>query len=221
MQSFLIVSKNSNDQEEQVKKICADFVIDPLDITLAQEKKEGTLGIEDVRNFQKQMYLSPIRGTTKAMVMYHSQNLTTEAQNALLKVLEEPPNNTIIILTTTSRDALLPTVLSRCHIITIDNKETQDAENASDKLILELATAGTMKRLKIAQDLSIAKEEAVKTIEQLLLGYHKKLQEPSNQRINEIATNAKIITSLQKTHTILSTTNTNLRLAVENLLLSL
>lgn len=75
----------------------------------------GTVSIEMVRSVQKFLQLkttgtNPVR---RIVFIEHADGLTKEAQNALLKLLEEPPADTIIILTAQSKRALLPTILSR------------------------------------------------------------------------------------------------------------
>lgn len=75
----------------------------------------GSIGIDDIR--QAQVYLKlkmpgqqPVR---RIIIIENAQTMTHEAQNALLKTLEEPPHDTRIILTMTLRSAVLPTVYSR------------------------------------------------------------------------------------------------------------
>ena len=58
-------------------------------------------------------------GIRRVIVIEDGQSMTAEAQNALLKTLEEPPEGTMLILTATSERQLLPTVLSRLQIITL------------------------------------------------------------------------------------------------------
>jgi len=80
-----------------------------------------SISIETIRQLQKFLQLKtlgkhPLR---RAIVIEHAQALTTEAQNAYLKLLEEPPADTIMILTANSPHALLPTILSRLQTVTI------------------------------------------------------------------------------------------------------
>jgi len=58
-------------------------------------------------------------GISRIIVIEDGQSMTTEAQNALLKTLEEPPVGTVIIITATSERQLLPTVVSRLQILTL------------------------------------------------------------------------------------------------------
>jgi len=98
----------------------------------------SSISIETIRELQKFLQLKtigkePIR---RAVIIEHAQSLTTEAQNAYLKLLEEPPSDTVMLLTVNSPRALLPTILSRIPIITVHApNETQLAAllRASDK----------------------------------------------------------------------------------------
>lgn len=88
--------------------------------------------INAVRGWQKKL---SFKGP-KAGIVLEADKLSVPAQNALLKILEEPPSNTIIILTAYSQFALLPTIVSRCQIIRFQ-QELEDSELISwrDKLI--------------------------------------------------------------------------------------
>ncbi len=81
----------------------------------------GTVSIEMVRGIQKFLQLkttgtNPIR---RIVCLEHADGLTKEAQNALLKLLEEPPADTVIILAVQSKRALLPTILSRVQTLQV------------------------------------------------------------------------------------------------------
>ena len=83
----------------------------PHDTVTLDGKTNG--GIKDVRQFIAQLQLSPQFGTCRLGVIAASGNLTLEAQNALLKLLEEPPRLVKILLFADSQADLLPTILSR------------------------------------------------------------------------------------------------------------
>jgi DNA polymerase III subunit delta' len=88
-------------------------------ILAAPDRK--TISIEDVRELQKFMQLKTIGKSRirRAVIIEQAEHLTTEAQNALLKLLEEPPADTIIILTASHVRALLPTIRSRIQLINL------------------------------------------------------------------------------------------------------
>lgn len=69
---------------------------------------------EDVKDLLSNIYLSPIESDKKVFIFNKFSTATPQAQNKLLKILEEPPANTFIILNVTNVTKVLPTVLSRC-----------------------------------------------------------------------------------------------------------
>ena len=173
MQSVLIASKNKEKGVTKAFDICRELKIEELDIT--REEFEKTAGIEDVRNIHKKIFLKPIRGRSKAVILASPNGFTIEAQIALLKILEEPPENTIIILVVQSTN-LLPTVLSRCKIIELKSEIKIEEQDLGDFLeILNLDRAG--KRLKIAQDFGKTRDEGALWLEKMILGGRKKLLE--------------------------------------------
>lgn len=79
------------------------------------------IGIDEIRHIQGFLKLKTTGGQPirRAVIVENSQTMTVEAQNAFLKILEEPPKDTIIILTVKDEKTLLPTVTSRCQIIRV------------------------------------------------------------------------------------------------------
>ncbi|HSX31943.1 MAG TPA: AAA family ATPase [Candidatus Saccharimonadales bacterium] len=87
-----------------------------------------SISIESIRDVQRFLQLKTAGSNTyrRAVLIEHADALTTEAQNAYLKLLEEPPADTIMILTVSSPRALLPTIRSRLQTITVHKpNETQ------------------------------------------------------------------------------------------------
>jgi len=70
--------------------------------------------VEQVRSLQERLSLRSLEGGYKAAILPCAEKMNPQAQNALLKTLEEPPARTLLILLVTSLDKLLPTILSRC-----------------------------------------------------------------------------------------------------------
>lgn len=88
---------------------------------LIQPDEKHTVSIDAIREAIRFTTLktSTKSGISRVIVIENSQNMTVEAQNALLKTLEEPPSGTMIILTAPGERQLLPTVLSRLQIVTL------------------------------------------------------------------------------------------------------
>jgi len=81
-----------------------------------------SISIEAIRQLQKFLLLKTIgeRPIRRIAVIEQAELLTTEAQNAFLKLLEEPPADTIVMLTARSPHGLLPTIMSRVQHIAIN-----------------------------------------------------------------------------------------------------
>ncbi|AKL93591.1 DNA polymerase III subunit delta' [Clostridium aceticum] len=77
-------------------------------------EEETSIKIEVVRNLQKNLQMKPYEGSRKVYIICDADKMTLQAQNALLKTLEEPPEYVTIILLTANSNSLLPTVTSRC-----------------------------------------------------------------------------------------------------------
>ena len=78
-----------------------------------------SIGIKAVQELVVSLSIST--SSPRIIWIEEAQTLTTEASNALLKVLEEPPSNTDIYLTCPSAEALLPTIQSRCQVISLND----------------------------------------------------------------------------------------------------
>ena len=77
---------------------------------------EDSIKIGQIRDLQRQLSLKPYSGKYKTAIILEAHLMTIQAQNALLKTLEEPSGNAILILTSPSEYLLLPTIVSRCQI---------------------------------------------------------------------------------------------------------
>lgn len=87
--------------------------------TLLPEGKSKTIGVDQVRVIKSAAYISPHESQRKVFFIPEAQKLRTEAQNALLKVIEEPPESAYFIFTAPSRSNLLETVCSRLTIFSM------------------------------------------------------------------------------------------------------
>lgn len=89
------------------------------------------ISIDSVRELEKFLSLKVPRDKTynRAIVIEDADTLTHEAQNALLKTLEEPPQKTILILTASHLESLLPTIISRVQAISVQKPVKSDLNN--------------------------------------------------------------------------------------------
>ena len=83
--------------------------------------KSRSFGVDQVREIRSSAFVLPNEGAVKVYILADVQEMTQEAQNAFLKILEEPPSHVVFILTCNNRKALLETVLSRVKCYTLSN----------------------------------------------------------------------------------------------------
>jgi DNA polymerase-3 subunit gamma/tau len=71
-------------------------------------------GIDDIREIRDRVVLQPVQGRFKVYILDEAHQLTKEAWNALLKLIEEPPPHLLFVFCTTNLVSVIPTVRSRC-----------------------------------------------------------------------------------------------------------
>jgi DNA polymerase-3 subunit delta' len=82
-----------------------------------------------VREIRNDAFMQPNEADYKIYILGNCQGMSESAQNAILKILEEPPAYAIFILTVTNKSALLETVLSRCVVMTVDKVDARTSAN--------------------------------------------------------------------------------------------
>ena len=133
----------SEDEEKRPCGLCASciriqhgvyrdcFLIEP-------QGASQTIQIEQIRRMQKDIAKKPQEGRLKVVIIQDAHRMNEQSQNCLLKTLEEPPDNTLLLLLADKTVGLLPTVLSRCQLITLENERglppLTDFELAADVL---------------------------------------------------------------------------------------
>lgn len=95
------------------------------DILYVRHEKPNTISVDDIRTqLNNDIVIKPYSSKYKVYIVDEAQKMNVQAQNALLKTIEEPPAYAIIILLTTNADSFLPTILSRC--VTLNIKAVAD-----------------------------------------------------------------------------------------------
>ena len=144
------------------------------DIIRLTHEKPNTIGVEDIRTkINADMGIKPYQGPYKIYIINEGEKMTPQAQNALLKTLEEPPEYGVILILTSSLETLLPTIQSRCVLL---NMKSVSGELVKRYLMetlkvpdykAEVCTAfargniGRAKLLASSEEFDKVKEEAV------------------------------------------------------------
>lgn len=235
MTSYIVEGNTEEKRTEKARSICQNAGIHTLDTTIYSLEKSSdstaaaqssiSIGVSEIKILKQKLYLKPLRGTTKALVIQNAELLTIPAQNALLKVLEEPPNNTYIILLTERKEALLRTILSRCKMVTLPSHVpylADDSVSEFESIILSLSDFTIGESLKQAEALSKNKQQAIDWLEKSILAGRTLLINALYEKESiEKRTYILLLRKLADTHTVLKTTNANTRLQLETMFLTL
>ena len=144
------------------------------------ELNQTPIKIEAVRQLQKFLaQKSWYAESKKTAIIWAAEALTPEAQNALLKTLEEPPTNSLIILIAQQKEPLLPTLVSRCFLKTLSSSFQDHSPQKEESIFSKPA----LKKLIFAEKISKNKEELRSWLEENIRQQQKiLLEEPSPKR---------------------------------------
>jgi DNA polymerase-3 subunit gamma/tau len=143
------------------KKIFAgtSFVVQEMDAA-------SNRGIDDIRQLKTRAYLPPQEGKMSVFILDEAHMLTTEAFNALLKLLEEPPEHVIFILATTELHKIPGTIISRCQLVDFKKATNQEIKNRLKSILISEKIEFEEKALDlIAQNADGSFRDAVKLLE--------------------------------------------------------
>jgi DNA polymerase-3 subunit delta' len=104
------------------RRVHTDVKVIPIDVTgvLHENGKPRTvITIEQAKEVLHDASLQPFEGKRKVFIFEDADRLSEEASNALLKTLEEPPDQVVIVLLASGADAVLPTISSRCQMLSL------------------------------------------------------------------------------------------------------
>lgn len=189
MHSYLIIGGEEVDRMKKESELCTAWHTKPCDIIrLSLSEQKQTIGIDDIRVLEKNLSLSPRASPLMVGSISNAETLTPEAQNALLKTLEEPPPKTRIILHVQNSMTLLPTIISRCQVIQLNDSSTVPADEKT-KIIAELLSFEQKKPgavLYRVSQLYPTKEEGKQYIDTLIHILHETIRqqyrkEPGNR----------------------------------------
>ena len=111
---------------------------------LCIEPDGNSIKIDQIRNLQEEIQEKPIISNKKVYIIDDADLMTKEAQNCLLKTLEEPPEFAVIILIGSNENAFLPTIKSRCMILHFNRLSDSEIKSYLQKQYNELNVTQSM-----------------------------------------------------------------------------
>lgn len=144
------------------------------DIIRVRHEKPESIGVEEIRTqLVDDMFIRPFENKYKIYLVPDASLMTVQAQNALLKTLEEPPAYGIMILLADNMEALLPTIRSRCNTVQFNplpDKLVRDyltGELQVSETYADIYTALSMGKIGIARQLAKSSEATEKLQESI------------------------------------------------------
>lgn len=130
------------------------------DVIFLSHEKPGTIGVDDIRfQLNQDIVIRPYSSRYKIYIVDEAEKMTVQAQNALLKTLEEPPEYAVILLLTSNGANFLQTILSRCVVLNLKQVPEEEVRQLLTERqvpegqlepIVKLARGNVGKALKMA-----------------------------------------------------------------------
>jgi len=173
MHAFIIAGGNT---QEWIKTMLTERSVSPHD-TITVSPEPTSIGIEAIRTTVSRLSIHPVASPCHAVVIRNAHTMTHEAQNAFLKTLEEPVGNAFIILESKEPDTLLPTILSRCHLVNLGNaiKYTDEEITTCIDTLKFFKEVSVGKRLQKIDTIAKTRDAALLFIDQAIAALHKEL----------------------------------------------
>ncbi|MEE3420048.1 MAG: DNA polymerase III subunit delta' [Lachnospiraceae bacterium] len=159
-------------------------------------EKPGVISVDEVREqVVNTVDIRPYEGGRKVYIIPEAEKMNAQAQNALLKTIEEPPAYTVILLLTSSPEALLPTILSRCSKILVKPlKDAQVSAYLTDVMHLpdyEARVLTAFSQGNLGQAIEAAGDEAFSERKEKVLGLVRRIHGLDTAGIIEIVRQLK------------------------------
>lgn len=181
------------------------------DIAVAQAStKSGGISIEEVRRLRLWAAQKPSEAPGRVVLFFHMEKMQVPAQNALLKILEEPPLGVHFLLTCSSAASVLSTIQSRAQILTLsplspddlrqaalEQHAGEDVEKVERLLPLCGGNLGKLSQLLTEKQGQSAREQAEKLLTAMLAPREAELMEATVPFLKEKARFREIILQMQ------------------------
>ncbi len=125
------------------------------DVVTVSPEGKASIGVDKIRSLIREVYIKPSICRYKVFLIEQAHLLTPEAQNALLKVVEEPPEYAVFLLLCSNLSLLLPTIRSRVvtlRVLPLKNEALEQIANVSDPVLEAYAAGNPGRYLKLLSD---------------------------------------------------------------------
>lgn len=210
MNSYIVIKSNHIQVSEIIQQtpVLKHQKTGPDFLVIDQDTK---IGIEESRNIKRFLSTQPLVSSGKTVLINNAEYLTHEAQNALLKTLEEPPLASTIVLATYNQFKLLPTIINRCKLIYLSRSSDQYPHS---NIVQDMKSLSVGERLAYLDTFSTDKSKIAQLLTELISYFRYTLHHhPSKKALY----NLKLTLYVQK----LVNTHVNSRLVIDTLAIRL
>lgn len=155
------------------------------------EPEEKSIKIEQIRLMNSKIYEKPIISNKKVYIINNAETMTKEAQNCLLKTLEEPPEYAVIVLIGTNENMFLNTIRSRCVKINFNKIKDEDLE---DRLVKKYGYENITENLLKLFSGSFEKAISLQGKQEIYLNIENTFNNIENTNIIDLLNQKEIIT---------------------------
>ena len=145
------------------------------DCTIISNEDKKVIEVNKLRAMKKDVFIKPAMAKYRLFIIENAHLLDAPGQNAILKIIEEPPSYAVFIFICDNLNTILPTILSRSHILDMEKWSTEDLKEAmplsNDKEYMysySMGSIGNLKELLEDEEFSLLREGVIKTFVSLM-----------------------------------------------------
>ncbi|MBU1120090.1 hypothetical protein KKA50_02765 [Patescibacteria group bacterium] len=222
--TYLFISKNTKQQTDYLTQFVSTLLEKDItsiqetpDIHILDRREENSIGIEDVKDFVKEMIFKPFGNSKQIAIIYQAEKLTPQAQNSFLKTLEESGDDTIYILCVDNEKNVLPTIYSRSKPVYIKQGVLEEVTKIKPSILDQ----DLVEQFGYVDSISKDKVECLKLLTDIEEYFRVELEnEIKNDNINSSKAISDQLKYIQETRNKINS-NCNKKLVLEALLLFL
>lgn len=149
----LLISQNLLAQKDYINRYLESANLKKNHPDVLCFKAGEKLGVEQAKQIRKFLSVKAFSAEGKTVIIEEGSALTAEAQNALLKTIEELPSQNTLVIAASSESGFLPTILSRCIIVRLQGTDSSKEEKDYKEDIEKLITSSTAERFEYVEKL--------------------------------------------------------------------
>lgn len=227
--TYIIANKKERLQKRELKRLLLKLfgkeISDSPDIHILNPEDKNSIGIEEVKELQQSMRFKPFQEEVQVGIILNAQKLTHQAQNSMLKSLEDSSETSVYVLCVDNEKNLLPTIRSRGVILYPKREEGTNevtADNSEIENVMEtFFELSPIEQFNIIEEYSENKENSLTFINGIEETLREELElDIKNGNIDSSQRNLEFLKVVEKSREKISS-NCNRKLTLEAMIMQL